>query len=322
MDSHFFNDLGADSMVMAQFCARVRKRPELPSVSMKDVYQHPTIRSLASALAGTTPPPPSRRPRRSTGWPAPAAPPQYVLCGMLQLLFYLGYAYLGRVAPAPGLRLGLRRLRRCSTPTCGRRCSAARCSSLCTFPVVAKWVLIGRWKPQQIRIWSLAYVRFWIVKTLVRANPALSVRRLAAVRALPAGAGGEDRARRRDPLPARARLHRPAHHRRRHGHPQGLVLHLLPRPRRPDPDGRGHPRARTCSSARRRCSTSRPRWATGPSWAMPPPCTPGRPFPPGSAGTGPRRAHRRGLPGGRPGRLRQLETGGLQRPAAAAGAAA
>lgn len=25
-DSHFFNDLGADSLVMAQFCARVRKR--------------------------------------------------------------------------------------------------------------------------------------------------------------------------------------------------------------------------------------------------------------------------------------------------------
>jgi len=38
-------------------------------------------------------------------------------------------------------------------------------------PVVAKWALIGRWKPQRIRIWSLAYVRFWVVKTLVIANP-------------------------------------------------------------------------------------------------------------------------------------------------------
>ena len=27
VDSHFFDDLGADSLVMAQFCARVRKRP-------------------------------------------------------------------------------------------------------------------------------------------------------------------------------------------------------------------------------------------------------------------------------------------------------
>src|SRR5437870_6021903 len=50
-DSHFFDDLGADSLVMAHFCARVRKRGTLPPVSMRDVYRHPTIRSLAAALA-------------------------------------------------------------------------------------------------------------------------------------------------------------------------------------------------------------------------------------------------------------------------------
>ena len=51
VDSNFFDDLGADSMVMARFCARVRKRPDLPSVSIKDIYQHPTIKSLATAVA-------------------------------------------------------------------------------------------------------------------------------------------------------------------------------------------------------------------------------------------------------------------------------
>ena len=55
--SHFFDDLGADSMVMAQFCARVRKRSDLPSVSMKDIYQHPTIKDLAAAFAEPTPAP-------------------------------------------------------------------------------------------------------------------------------------------------------------------------------------------------------------------------------------------------------------------------
>ena len=57
VDSNFFDDLGADSMVMAQFCARVRKRPDLPAVSIKDVYQHPTIASLAAALTDTAPVP-------------------------------------------------------------------------------------------------------------------------------------------------------------------------------------------------------------------------------------------------------------------------
>ena len=57
--SHFFDDLGADSMVMAQFCARVRKRADLPSVSMKDIYQHPTIKDLAATFAEPAPPAPS-----------------------------------------------------------------------------------------------------------------------------------------------------------------------------------------------------------------------------------------------------------------------
>ena len=36
---------------MAQFCARVRKQPDLPAVSIKDIYQNPTISALAAALA-------------------------------------------------------------------------------------------------------------------------------------------------------------------------------------------------------------------------------------------------------------------------------
>ncbi len=54
VDGHFFDDLGADSMLMAQFCARVRKHPELPTVSIKDIYRHPTIAALAGAFGGST----------------------------------------------------------------------------------------------------------------------------------------------------------------------------------------------------------------------------------------------------------------------------
>jgi non-ribosomal peptide synthetase-like protein len=38
-------------------------------------------------------------------------------------------------------------------------------------PVLAKWLLIGRWKPRRIRAWGLAYFRFWLVKTMIVANP-------------------------------------------------------------------------------------------------------------------------------------------------------
>src|SRR5438477_11684202 len=86
VDSHFFEELGADSLVMAHFCARVRKRGGLPPISMRDVYRHPTIRSLAASLADVAP--------RAAESPAPAAIEaatpastfEYVACGALQLL--------------------------------------------------------------------------------------------------------------------------------------------------------------------------------------------------------------------------------------------
>ncbi|MDN5860033.1 MAG: phosphopantetheine-binding protein, partial [Pseudonocardia sp.] len=47
--SNFFDDLGADSMLMARFCAKVRSRPDLPNVAIKDIYRAPTIAELAAA---------------------------------------------------------------------------------------------------------------------------------------------------------------------------------------------------------------------------------------------------------------------------------
>src|ERR1700758_5011987 len=91
VDSHFFDELCADSLVMAHFCARVRKRGGLPSVSMKDVYAHPTVRSLAAAVADAAPAASSR----AAAAPATATSArEYVVCGALQALFYLGFSYL------------------------------------------------------------------------------------------------------------------------------------------------------------------------------------------------------------------------------------
>src|SRR5207249_7470984 len=87
VDSHFFDDLGADSLVMAHFCARVRKRSNLPSVSMKEIYGHPTIRSLAAALADAAPSSAeSLVPAAIEATPTNTL--EYVLCGALQLLSF------------------------------------------------------------------------------------------------------------------------------------------------------------------------------------------------------------------------------------------
>ena len=186
-DSHFFDDLGADSMVMAKFCARVRKRDGLPVMSMQDIYAHPSIGRLARAFGiaeaeaemnldaiATLIQPRDPILARSAA-PAPASTRQYLLCGALQLLFFLGYAWAAAFVGARAYEWvsaakGYEEIYLRSVVFGG-----AAFIVLCTLPILAKWVLIGRWKPQQIRVWSLGYFRFWIVKTLVKSNPLVMV---------------------------------------------------------------------------------------------------------------------------------------------------
>ena len=177
VDDHFFDDLGADSLVMAKFCARVRKREDLPSVSMKDIYRYPTIRSLAESFAqaeadadAVSTPVPVRAPVPAEP-AATASTREYIVCGTLQLLFFLGYAWAVALVGARAYEWiaaakGYEEIYLRSVVFGG-----AGFIVVCTLPILAKWVLIGRWKPGQIRIWSLGYFRFWIVKTLVRSNP-------------------------------------------------------------------------------------------------------------------------------------------------------
>ncbi len=171
VESHFFDDLGADSMVMARFCARVRKRGDVPSVSMKDIYWHTTLRSLATALAVSTPAPAAPAATPAPESVVPGSTPRYLLCGTLQFAAFLAYSYLTALATTRGY--GWVAGGRGPLVVYGRAVAfgGAYFLGLCFFPVVAKWILIGRWKSREFPVWSLTYLRFWIVKSLVHANP-------------------------------------------------------------------------------------------------------------------------------------------------------
>ncbi|MEU3953004.1 Pls/PosA family non-ribosomal peptide synthetase [Streptomyces achromogenes] len=175
-DSHFFTDLGANSLVMAQFCARLRKIPDLPSPSIRDIYRHPTIRGLAEALAPASPdgdapaaPAPEARPE-----PAEVTrvnPLHHRLCGTFQLLVFLVYSLVYGYITAGGYEW----ISEASGPG-GVYLRALVFGSiafvaLCAFPVLAKWILVGRWKPDEFPVWGLAYARLWFVKVLLHANP-------------------------------------------------------------------------------------------------------------------------------------------------------
>ncbi len=172
--AHFFDDLGADSLLMARFCAKVRKDPGLPAVAMPDIYAHTTLAGLATFLAPAGGP---AEPRATVAPPSPASTgPRVgglamVLCGAAQLLSFLAYTYIvaifltwayGWATTATGLvDLYLRAV----------GIAALGLLGLIALPVILKWVLVGRWRPTSIPVWSPAYLRFWIVKVLIRANP-------------------------------------------------------------------------------------------------------------------------------------------------------
>jgi non-ribosomal peptide synthetase-like protein len=176
VDSHLFDDLGLSSLLVAHYCAKIRERggPDLQSVSTRDVYLHPTVHDLAAAVVATD----QAAAMAPTGPSSPAEPPQarartweFVTCGVLQVLFFLGSLALAALA-ADGVvqwiagagSLTQIYLRALASGT-------GLLAALCAGPIAAKWILIGRWTPRRIRIWSLAYVRFWLVKTMISVNP-------------------------------------------------------------------------------------------------------------------------------------------------------
>ena len=187
-DNNFFFDLGANSLLMARFDAAARQQPGMATLSIRDVYRYPTVRLLAAAmdaraaaatgvetqpgaagLAETVSPGQPGADRRTLA--GRGASQRFFLCGVLQLAAFIGYATLDALALVAGFNwatsghgpLGV--YVRLTLAGAGLLLAAG------SLPIIAKWLLIGRWKPQSLPVWSLAYFRFWLVKTLIITSP-------------------------------------------------------------------------------------------------------------------------------------------------------
>jgi non-ribosomal peptide synthetase-like protein len=169
---NFFSDFGANSLSLARFAARVRSHPDSPPVAIRDVYANQTVRELAVALGGQL-----VEPVRDDG-PAPevvrGSSVGYVLTGVAQFMLFLvglgiagfildrGFRYISTAPDYPAM------YGRSALFTVGLFALWA------LVPIVAKWLLIGRWKPGRLRLWSAAYLRFWVVRTLLGLSPLLA----------------------------------------------------------------------------------------------------------------------------------------------------
>ena len=167
-EAHFFDDLGANSLLMARVCAAIRKNPGMSNVSMRDIYMHPTIADLAHHLHSSIDGSVTTKPE-SFHVPSTLS---YITCGALQIGFYAAYMLFGLWIFVAGIQWATASDSAVELYARSVAFSAGMFVALTAIPVAAKWLLIGRFKAQSIPIWSFAYFRFWLVKTLMRSSPA------------------------------------------------------------------------------------------------------------------------------------------------------
>jgi len=173
VEGDFFADLGANSLLLSRFCAQVRRHGDLPAASMRQLYQHSTIRRLAADLSSGTMPVSAQvsvNPEPDAVFATPRTW-QYLLCGAAQTMVFLCYLYFYAFVLDRGVDWILTAGSPVQIYLRSVAFAAVGFTLLCTVPVLAKWLLVGRWRPGRFPIWGLRYFRFWVVRTLIRFNP-------------------------------------------------------------------------------------------------------------------------------------------------------
>jgi len=165
---NFFKDLGAHSLLIAQFGAKLRERLDISDVSMREIYMYPTVAQLADYLA--TKPKASRRGAATEEHRIPNSL-EYFACGALQLLYYFSFFFIGLwilLIAVPWIL---------ATESVFDFLYRAGVFVVCSFfgwivlSIAMKWVLFGRFKRDRFPIWTFKYFRFWVVKQLIETNP-------------------------------------------------------------------------------------------------------------------------------------------------------
>ena len=170
-DAHFFDHLGGHSLLAAQMVSSLRRDPAFGTLSVLDVYRHPTPASFAAHLARIVD---AARPFVQHDVPAHGTS-RHSLCSLAQLLGsyvlfaihslqwispYFTYALLR--ARGDGLLyalIGLVLVVVASNP------------ATLLLAIAIKWIVIGRYRPGRYRLWGLYYLRWWLVDRMLAIAP-------------------------------------------------------------------------------------------------------------------------------------------------------
>jgi non-ribosomal peptide synthetase-like protein len=174
MDDHFFNDLGGHSLLAAIVVSKMRELKMFENMSVLDVYKHPVLSDLASALESKKPGKDEKETKRDV-YIAPRW--KYYLCTFAQgiaaifliLLFglewmgpFFVYSYYyqidGSVVYSMLMSFGAYF---CILPI------------LSIFSIGFKWLILGKVKPGNYPLWGSYYFRFWLVDKVIAICPVI-----------------------------------------------------------------------------------------------------------------------------------------------------
>ena len=172
VEEDFFKDLGGHSLFAAQVISSLRQHPTLNHLSIADLYLHSTIRSLASHIENSqhqSKPQtlteqrdsPLRRYSNLRVW----------ICGGVQMVcLYFLFALLETPSVLLISLAGIR------SSLILEIASAIVIFFIWIFtilvlPIVAKWLLIGRFRPGRYPLWGWYYCRWWLVGKILTLAP-------------------------------------------------------------------------------------------------------------------------------------------------------
>jgi non-ribosomal peptide synthetase-like protein len=177
VEDDFFLDLGGHSLVAAQMVTLLRERSSCP-VTVRDAYQFSTIRQLAAhmeskttcveELAGLTDRKDGETSSRTVFESIPLL--ERVTTWTLQALSIYVVSGIAMIPPLLLFLLALGWIQ--GRMTTGHLFGLAILVILLTWPALlafsigAKWVLIGRYKPGEHKLWSLYYWRWWLANRI------------------------------------------------------------------------------------------------------------------------------------------------------------
>ncbi|MDJ0859734.1 MAG: AMP-binding protein, partial [Dinoroseobacter sp.] len=167
VDDHMINDLGANSLLLAHFCAALAKGNAALRVALKDIYLNPTVRSLAAKISDDADAEVAleHTPQHL------ATDAQYMITGAAQaaVLLIIGtsiglFSLEGWIWVAGAADAFDGHIRALAV-------SSALLVAMIVGPIALKWLLVGRMTPSRIPAWTPAYFRFWLARLAMRASP-------------------------------------------------------------------------------------------------------------------------------------------------------